>query len=122
MQRKYNTPNEYIKTMKYCLDLETPEYNNMLRESILHHNQKIKLTLLEKYESTDNWIETDVYCKGVLLNMTHTAVNGLIFCLCNLQRFTKPKYNMQTQYGGREEMEIETNNDDDDDDANYNEL
>uniref|UniRef100_A0A915IM75 Uncharacterized protein n=1 Tax=Romanomermis culicivorax TaxID=13658 RepID=A0A915IM75_ROMCU len=147
----YNTRNEYIKTMKYCLDLETTENNKMLHESskhfscmdfvldppnfttgmlkfegmlpkFVHHNQKIELTLLEKYESTDSWIETDVYCKAVLLNMTDTAVNGLIFCLSNLHRFTKPKDNMQTWYGGREETEIEPNNDDDDDDADYDKL
>uniref|UniRef100_A0A915KW64 Uncharacterized protein n=1 Tax=Romanomermis culicivorax TaxID=13658 RepID=A0A915KW64_ROMCU len=105
----YNTPNEYIETMKYCLDLETTENNNMLPESIVHHNHKIELTLLEKSESTDNWIETDVHCKGVLLNVTDTAINGLNFRLCNLQRFNKPKDNMQTWYRGRDETEIETN-------------
>uniref|UniRef100_A0A915HRG9 Uncharacterized protein n=1 Tax=Romanomermis culicivorax TaxID=13658 RepID=A0A915HRG9_ROMCU len=70
-----------------------------LLNTIVRHNQKIKLTLLEKNESTDNWIETDGYCKAVLLNVTDTAINGLNFHLCNLQGFTKPKDNMQTWEG-----------------------
>uniref|UniRef100_A0A915ITV1 Uncharacterized protein n=1 Tax=Romanomermis culicivorax TaxID=13658 RepID=A0A915ITV1_ROMCU len=74
---KYNMPNGYIETMKYCLDLETRENNNMLCESIVHHNQKIELILLEKDKTTDNWIETDAYSEVVLLNVTDTAVTLL---------------------------------------------
>uniref|UniRef100_A0A915J1Z1 Uncharacterized protein n=1 Tax=Romanomermis culicivorax TaxID=13658 RepID=A0A915J1Z1_ROMCU len=54
--------------------------------------------------------------------MMDTAVNGLIFHLCNLEQFTKPKDNMQMWYGARVEMEIETNDDDEDDDANYDKI
>uniref|UniRef100_A0A915JXJ8 Uncharacterized protein n=1 Tax=Romanomermis culicivorax TaxID=13658 RepID=A0A915JXJ8_ROMCU len=54
--------------------------------------------------------------------MRDTAVNDLIFCLCNVQGFTKPKDNMQMWCGGRDEMEIETNNEDHDDDAYYDKM